>query len=393
MGFPESPPKITELDLEYIESLFVSSLSMHREHAMSLLLRCGVFSSCLAMVSVEHLAAAPFVAARDAQCVAYSPDGKLVATGISGMSNEEFPPLPHPSPRKCGVIGVFNVETGERLKRLETFGDLTRLRFSADGRWLACSRLFATAEGVSLNSVGLIDVATGEWLQSFDRCHGFDFAPDSKAIAVLSRTKCMLFDTATRERIHEIAPLRKAITIQYAPDGKSIAGIVPKDDKFAIVLAGIERESIAAESVELDDPFYSLTFSMDGTLLATGHPQGNVILWQAANLKPIGKLNVGNKELQQPFFSPDGEVLGSGSQENGDVVFWHVATSKELRRYTFQQGTFRTYYRRGADDLIRPEVCPERFVFSPDGNSFLAGCYGGMIRQLSDGRDIKRFGD
>lgn len=358
-----------------------------------LFLRFYVAQLCLFGLAVGQVAAAPFVAARDAQCVAYSPSGTLIATGISGMSNEEFPPRPHPSPRKCGVIQIFEVESGERLHRFETFGDLTRLRFSADGRLLAFSRLFATTDGVSLNAVGLINVASGKLEQHFDRCHGFDFAPDGNSIAVLSRTKCILFDTKTRDRLREIAPLRKAICIRFDPTGKTVAGIVPSEDKFRIRICDTAGESVLADSATFEDAFYALSFSPDGTRLASGHKLGNVLVWQTSNLKLAARMYAGNKEVQQPFFSPDSAILGSGAQENGDVVFWHVGTRKELRRYTFKQGSFRTYHRRDAEALVRPETNPERFVFSPDGESFLAGCYGGMIRLVSDGRDIKRFGD
>ena len=337
--------------------------------------------------------AAPFVPARDAQCVAFSPDGKLIATGISGMSNEEFPPRPHPSPRKCGVVQIYDVESGKRLRRVETFGDLTRLRFSPDGKYVAFARVFSTADRLALNTVGVIDIGSGKLTHQFDRCHNFDFSKDGKTIAVLSQTKCVLFAMDTWERGREIAGLANALNVRYAPSGHWIAGVVPVGDRFRIRMCRMSDESIFTETMELDEPFYSFTFSPDGTLIASGHNAGNVLIWQTSTMKPITRLNAGNKAHQQPFFTPDGEVLGVGSQDNGDTVFWHVGTRKELRRYTFQQGTFRTYYRRDAGELVRPEVNPERFVFSPEGSAFLAGCYGGMIRMLSDGRDVRRFGE
>src|SRR5688500_9525460 len=90
--------------------------------------------------------AAPFVPKRDPQCVAVSPSGTVVATACSGMSDDTFPPRPHPDVRKCGVIAVWDVESGKRLWRAETFGDITKLAFSIDGSLLAASRIYVTSD-------------------------------------------------------------------------------------------------------------------------------------------------------------------------------------------------------------------------------------------------------
>ena len=103
-------------------------------------------ASTIVLSACAVTSAAPFVPARDAHCVAFSTDGSLVATGISGLSNEEFPPRPHPNPRKCAVVQVWSIESGKRVLRAETYGDLTQVAFSADNQFVASSRLFVTAD-------------------------------------------------------------------------------------------------------------------------------------------------------------------------------------------------------------------------------------------------------
>jgi len=351
------------------------------------------FAALNASLMASFTLAAPFVPTRNAHCVAYSPDGKQVATGTSGMSNDEFPPQPHPSPRKCGVVQVFEMETGKRLQRIESFGDLTRVKFSPDGRFVAYARMFASADGVSLNAVEVFRIADGYRIRKFDRCHAFDFSLDAKTIAVLSRTKCILFDIATGDKVREVTPIKHAIDVRFSPNGKSLAAIVQRDERFRIVTCTSATGETMAETVEFDAPFYSIGFSSGGQWLVSGHTEGTVVIWDTEELKPIASLKTGNKGIARPFFAPGGELLAAGSQDNGDVVFWDLASRKEVRRYTFQRGTFITYTRRGADQSVRPELDPDRFTFSPDGQAFLAGCYGGMIRMVSDGRDVKTFGD
>jgi WD40 repeat protein len=134
------------------------------------------------------------VPARDPQVVAFAPGGTMVATGCSGLGDGSFPPRPHPDVRKCGVVAVWDVASRKRLFRWETFGDFTKLAFSPDGKLLAASRLFATPDGVELDEVRLWDVTTGRVHSVLDRCHAFDFSSDGRQLAVLSRSKCVIYD-------------------------------------------------------------------------------------------------------------------------------------------------------------------------------------------------------
>jgi WD40 repeat protein len=343
--------------------------------------------------TTQQVVAAPFIPERNAQCVAFSPDGKLAATGKSGLSNSEFPPRPHPSPRKCGVVHIWDVETGKLLRRMETFGDLTRVAFSPDGQQVAYSRLFSTTDDLQMNEVRVWNVSTGESLKHFDRCYGFDFSPDGKQIAVLSRTRCTLFSTESWDKQHEIKPLAKALSVRFSPDGKVIAGIARSDTRYKVRSCDAVSGDLLAESVGLKDPFYSLAFAPDNRWIATGHPSGGVLLWDTETFRISAHFRTGGKGQQSPFFAPGGSVLASGDQQNGDVVFWDIASGKEIHRYTFQRGAFRTYLRRESSEVEQPETDPIRFAFSPSGDSFLAGCYGGIIRMITDGREVRRFAE
>ncbi|HEX5102311.1 MAG TPA: hypothetical protein VFV87_00770 [Pirellulaceae bacterium] len=344
--------------------------------------------------------------ARDPQVVAFAPGGTIIATGCSGMTDSTFPPRPHPDVRKCGVVAVWDVATRKRLFRWETYGDLTKLAFSPDGTLLAASRLFETPDGLALHEVRVWDVTSGRVVKSLDRCHAFDFAPIEPQIAVLSRSKCVVYDLQdwTKEKL--VAPLGGAVSIAFTADGLSLIGVVKDEGKYRLRLTSVESNAAgetptprgagilpATQSQALDEPFYRAAVVADGSLLATGHGGGNVVLWDAATLDVRGRLQTGVRGLAHPFFSPDATLLAAGCQENGDVVIWNLQQRQEAGRFTFEKGGLRTYMQRPANATFRPEEDPTRFCFSPGGEAILVGAYGGILRATSGGQELGRFGD
>jgi WD40 repeat protein len=356
-------------------------------------------SACLAGAVFRCTLAAPFVPARDPQVVAFAPGGTLVATGCSGLTDSSFPPRPHPDVRKCGVVAVWDVESGKRLFRWETFGDLVKLAFSPDGTLLAAARLFETADGLALHEVRVWDVTTGRAVKVLDRCHSFDFAPDGRQIAVTSRSKCALYDVKDWAKETLVGPLGGAISVSFAADGQSLIGVIRSGGKYCLRLASVgaaragEEPAPVRESLPLEAPLYRVAVAADGALLATGHDDGNVIVWDALTLDIRSRLKTGERGLAHPFFSPDARLLAAGCQENGDVVIWNLAERQEVGRFTFEKGGLRTYQARSEGETFRPERDPTRFCFSPDGDAILVGAYGGILRATSGGQELRRFGD
>jgi len=337
--------------------------------------------------------AAPFVPTRDPQVVAFAPGGTLVATGCSGMTDGGFPPRPHPDVRKCGVVAIWDIESRKRLFRWETFGDLTKLAFSPNGTLLAACRLFATGDGLELNEVRVWDVTSGRVTKILDRCHGFDFSSDGRQLAVLSRSRCAVYDVKDWNKERHVEPLSGAAGVAFSADGLSLIGVVTSEGKYRLRLVGLEKGETRVESLALDQPYYRVAVSAEGSLLATGHDGGNVVLWDAAMLEVRSRFQTGVRGLAHPFFSPDAKLLAAGCQENGDVVIWNLADRQEFARHTFAKGSFRPHYSRPPEAVFRPERDPARFCFSLDGNSFLAGCYGGILRATSGGQELARFGE
>jgi WD40 repeat protein len=103
--------------------------------------------------------------------LAFSPDGKVLATGQGD-----------------GRVGLQEVATGKVMRELKGATDSTfALAFSPDGRLLATAGP-VEADGKRTNETRLWDAGTGKLLRSWQNtATSFAFAPDGKTLAILGR--------------------------------------------------------------------------------------------------------------------------------------------------------------------------------------------------------------
>ncbi|GAB4296759.1 MAG: hypothetical protein Fur0025_34510 [Oscillatoriaceae cyanobacterium] len=106
---------------------------------------------------------------------------------------------------------------------------------------------------------------------------------------------------------------------------------------------------------------YSLSFSPDGQTLASGSDDNTVRLWDVATGRELRQLTGHTSSVYSVSFSPDGQTLASGSDDN-TVRLWDVATGQELRQL------------QGHKDWVRS------VSFSPDGQTLASGSGDGVVR-------------
>jgi WD40 repeat protein len=248
--------------------------------------------------------------------LAYSTDGKLLATG---------------SPWDQTVI-VWDAESGRQVNALATAAH--SLSFAPDGR-------LAVAQS---RSAQVFDPRTGQVLLTLATPAGSAaFSPDGRTLATSAASlaapgvpaEVKLWDAATgREERTFVGHGAGILWLTFAPDGGRLAGINPAGAaQVWDVRTGRTRTQFRAFGV----PGYAagVAFSPDGRRLATAGTDRLVKLWDAESGRQTAELRGHLNQLYCVAFSPDGQSVVSGGMDRTARV-WDAAAPPSPRRIAAQ---------------------------------------------------------
>ena len=144
-------------------------------------------------------------------------------------------------------------------------------------------------------------------------------------------------------------------SVSFSSDGTTLASGA---EDYTIKLWDIAtRENIA--TLRHTGPVYSVSFSPDGTTLASGTGDNTVRLWDIATRENIATLRH-TGTVHSVTFSSDGTTLASGSGD-GTVKLWDIATGQNIATY------------RHIDKNSRRAPFVYSVAFSPDGTTLASG--------------------
>jgi WD40 repeat protein len=300
--------------------------------------------------------------------VAFSPDGKAMAT----VSQNH-------------MVKMWEAASGKELRPFPAHQDTVEaVVFSPDGKTLASTGADGTFR--------LWEVATGKHLyvlrdpEPADRPEGSDnpdrpavsnvaaLLPNGEAVTWVGRDGALRYGRMRPGgEVRILARDTDTSFLQLSPDCHLLALSGDRGSLRVLELSSKKVRRLVAAGKEKAD-IRDVAFSPDGKVLASGHKDGTVLLWDLAAGKQLGEIVRGSKHVTSLCFSPDGKTLAT----DGDgIQLWDVASRKE-----------RAVFRGDADKGSSV------FCFSRDGRLLAAGDSDSQtiaLWEVASGQVVRRF--
>jgi WD40 repeat protein len=256
---------------------------------------------------------------RNVYSVSFSPDGKTLASA-SQASEDDI------KAGKDNFVKLWDVDTRKDWATLSTgVGYPRRVTFSPDGKLLAAGLSDGTVkewDTATRKELASFPAHNGN-------VNSVAFSPDSKTLASAGDDGLVKFwqAGAGKELPEEAKHSDKAVySLTFSPDGKTVAS-AGFDGTVKIWNAATHQ--LITSLTKQSQGILSVAFSPNGKILASGSFDSEVKLWNAATWKEIVTLNGHSQGVLSLAFSPNGETLASGSYDHR-AKLWDVKTGQEL---------------------------------------------------------------
>jgi len=210
----------------------------------------------------------------------------------------------------------------------ETFGSITSVAFSPDGRYIAAGSFngeIRVWQVIDMKQVFTFDGHNG-WIWSVT------FSPDSKLLVSGGTDRTVkLWDVSSLNGGTCINTLqghtRWVKSVACSPDGSLLAS---GSDDSTVRVWDLPSGQLRITLNEHTSAVASVAFSPDGTMLASGSEDATIKLWNVGNLQEgqhSRTLQGHTDTVASVAFSPDGTMLASGS-EDATIKLWKTSTGR-----------------------------------------------------------------
>jgi WD40 repeat protein len=297
------------------------------------------------------------------RCVAFSPDGKTLASGsddktvklwdvatgkekatLRGHTDEVWYVAFLPERKTVvsgsldGTVRLWDVTTGKQMASLRCFVPSEEMRWGG---------MVASPDGTTLavvtkdEAVKLLDLKSGKERGRFKgKWNIAVFSFDGRTLALVSGDQVELWDVASGKS--KVAVKAGSIeSVAFSPDDKTLAlGICEEVGEEAVKLYEVGTGRLRATLKSPTHHILSLAFSPDSKTLAVGRYLEGLQLWDAttaklkADLPPAAAVADNSQFAVSLQFSPDGKILAAGGstttglREKGIVKLWEIAGTK-----------------------------------------------------------------
>ncbi|MBL8795222.1 MAG: hypothetical protein JNM56_15055 [Planctomycetia bacterium] len=274
--------------------------------------------------------------------LAFSPDGKLLATG------------------SYGLVTVWDLEKAEPLKTLtNVLGAVNCLRFSPDGALLAVAGGQPSARG----EVRLYAVADWKLLTTLgghtDVVSSVAFRPDGKVLATGSFDKNVrTWDLATYKPLQTHGGHSDFVyAVAFSPDGANLASA--SKDRTVKLVDAVSGKSLLTFS-GMDQDVLTVAFSPDGKQVVSSGLESQLFWWNPKTGERVRRQGGHGIAVHEVIFSKDGKQAASAGADR-TVKLWNADTGTVAQN-------------------IQVGSIVYAVALSPDGKRVAAGSFDGLVR-------------
>jgi WD40 repeat protein len=202
---------------------------------------------------------------------------------------------------------------------------VSAVAYSPDGKTVA------TVSLEKIHSVMLWDAETGRLLAELqghtDWVRAVDFSPDGKLLATAGTdAKVRVWDVESRRCIYPLEFHRDKIrAVAFSPGGSEL---VSAGNDHHICIWDVNRGALL-RAIPAQESVVAVDFSPDGSMLAAADASGFVLILDTKTRQPLRRLPAEVDELICLAFSASGQVLATAGI-SGTISLWDPHTGQEL---------------------------------------------------------------